>query len=292
MEVLLIILALMVVALFFGGRARKQTKESQQPAPVGTIEPPATSHPGYAHQDSSVIVEPAMLLPGDGSYSFQIVGESHRQDALRLIAGSEEKKGKEHHCDAVLVHEPSNPHDKNAFAVTIEGHKVGYVPKDEAKLLVTAMKEKMLSDGFAVGCKAIINGGWISKGGYTGKYGVLLDLDTGFLPATALQKEMLRYLGRKAPRDVTRSDAARIGIEAKQADPERFAQWEALHGLIEHLHSEDGREEFFEIKKPSIKAIRDAFEHFLREGKSPQQIRDDIDELVEQMIDNNPNLEK
>ena len=292
MEVLFIVLALMVVALFLGGRARKPAKESQQIPSDGAIGSPAVSHQGYVHVDPSVIVDPAMFLPGDGSYSFQIVGESHRQDALRLIAGSEEKKGKEHHCDAVLVHEPNNPHDKNACAVTIEGHKVGYVPKDEAKLIVAAMKAKGLSDGFAVGCKAIINGGWISKDGYTGKYGVVLDIDTGFLPVTALQKEMLRYLGRKAPRDVTRSDAARIGIEAKQADPERFAQWEALYGLIEHLHSEDGREEFFEIKKPSIKAIRDAFEHFIREGKSPQQIRDDIDELVEHMIDSNPNLEK
>ncbi|HGN3139727.1 HIRAN domain-containing protein [Pseudomonas aeruginosa] len=239
-----------------------------------------------------VVGQPSLSLAGDGSYSFPVVGESHYQRALRRISGAEGAKGKRHECDAVVVHQPHNKHDKNACAVTIDGQLVGYLPRDEAKAVVALMQSRGLPEGFSVGCKAVIKGGWIATDGYKGSYGVDLDIDTGEFPATAIQKEMVRYLGQRAPRGLSRGQAESLRAKADQEACSRYVQWVVLEEIIEHLHSEDGRDEFFEIKKPSIKAIREAFEHFLGEGKSPNEIRDDLDELVEHMIDQNPNLEK
>lgn len=234
----------------------------------------------------------SLEMEGDGSFSFPVVGESHYQDALRRIAGPEAEKGKRHECAAVITHQPRNRHDKNACAVTIGGNLVGYLPRDEAKDFVVFMKTKGLSEGFSVGCRAVIKGGWVAKDGYRGSYGVDLDIDAGDFPATPIQKEMLRYLGGKVSKGLSRREASLARDTAKQDGNARYAQWVVLEEIIEHLRSEDGREEFFEIKKPSIKAIREAFEHFLNEGKSPSEIRDDMHELVEHMIDQNPNLEK
>ncbi|MGC3338409.1 HIRAN domain-containing protein [Pseudomonas aeruginosa] len=239
-----------------------------------------------------VVGQPLLSLAGDGSYSFPVVGESKYQGALRRISGAEDTNGKRHECDAVLVHQPDNRHDKNACAVTIDGQLVGYLPRGEAKTVVALMRSKGLAEGFSVGCKAVIKGGWIATDGYRGSYGVDLDIDTGEFPATAIQKEMLRYLGQRSPRGLSRREATELRDKALQEAGSRYVQWVALEEIIEHLHSEDGRDEFFEIKKPSIKAIREAFEHFLNEGRSPEQIRDELEELVEYMIDQNPSLEK
>ncbi|MCY1287201.1 hypothetical protein D9M68_176640 [compost metagenome] len=176
--------------------------------------------------------------------------------------------------------------------MTIGGELVGYLPRNEAKEAVAFIKARGLAEGFSVACKAIIKGGWIAKDGYKGNYGVDLDIDTSDFPASAIQKEMIRYLGQKAPHGLSRGQASAIRTQAELDGDGRYVQWVALEEIIKHLHSEDGRDEFFEINKPSIKAIREAFEHFLNEGKSPVQIRDELAELVEHMIDQNPSLEK
>ena len=68
---------------------------------------------------------------GGGLWSFNVVGERHRPKALadqRFAAGRW----------VSLVPEPDNPHDRNAVAVWDAQQRIqlGYVPRDEARLLV------------------------------------------------------------------------------------------------------------------------------------------------------------
>lgn len=292
MEAFLVSCVLAAVAWFFLSRSRGVDRNRLSPArPKRSA--PSSVKTGPAEVAQQLIVgEPSCQLAWNGAYAFPVVGESHYQEALRHIAGAEESEAKRHECEAVLVHQPKNKFDKNACAVTIDGRLVGYLPSDEAKIMVSFMRSKGLAEGFSVGCKAVILGGWVDKDGRKGSYGVYLGIDAGEFPATAIEKEMIRYLGIKAPQGLTRGMASSLRAKAAQVGGSRYVQWEMLAESIEYLHSKDGRDEFDEIKKPSIKAIRDAFEHFLNEGKSPDEIRDDLDDLVEYMIDQNPNLEK
>ncbi|MCY1397744.1 hypothetical protein D9M71_127600 [compost metagenome] len=289
MEAIFVVGVVTAVAWFFFSQSKNRDIGSQRLPPASK----GRSGQRRSEEVSELAVgQPSLSLAGNGSYSFPVVGESNYQEALRRIAGAEGAKGKRHECAAVLVHQPNNKHDKNACAVTIDGHLVGYLPRDEAKTVVVFMQSKGLAQGFSIGCKAIIKGGWIAKDGYKGSYGVDLDIDTDEFPATAIQKEMVRYLGQKAPRWFSRGQALALRAQAAKDVGSCYVQWVVLEEIIEYLHSEDGRDEFFEIKKPGIKAIREAFEYFLNEGKSPKEIRDELDELVEHMIDKNPSLEK
>lgn len=108
-------------------------------------------------------------MAGDGSYSFEIVGESVYQDALLAICGSKTERGHEHYCLATLKPEPRNPHDRNAVAVFILGKRVGYLSRDDAVAFKKHHKSSRKVD-------AVIVGGWSRSGGDEGYFGVRLDL--------------------------------------------------------------------------------------------------------------------
>src|SRR5690606_12065765 len=73
-----------------------------------------------------------VALAGDGEYGFEVVGESHRQDALSAICGGPCEEGHELYCTATLRPEPTNPHDRNAVAVDIDGRHVAYLSRSDA----------------------------------------------------------------------------------------------------------------------------------------------------------------
>ncbi|WP_164887553.1 HIRAN domain-containing protein [Paenirhodobacter populi] len=114
-------------------------------------------------------------LEGDGSYDFDIVGESYYQDALAAIAGPKTEGGVEHVCTARLVPEPSNPHDPNAVAVHIGGRKVGHLSRLAAAHWV-GMLSRTGSAGVTLEADAMIIGGWKRPNGDEGHYGVKLDI--------------------------------------------------------------------------------------------------------------------
>ena len=64
-----------------------------------------------------------------GHESVNVAGESHYQEALRAIAGPGDVR---HDTEAHLIPEPENEYDPNAVRVEIDGHKVGYLPRDLA----------------------------------------------------------------------------------------------------------------------------------------------------------------
>lgn len=69
------------------------------------------------------------------AYDYDVVGEEHRRDAvLRIVsaASDEEKARREAYRVAILEREPSNPYDKDAVKVTVDGEHVGYLPRKDA----------------------------------------------------------------------------------------------------------------------------------------------------------------
>ena len=137
----------------------------QVPALKWSAEPPSS----VAQHSKNIVLE------GDGSFSFDIVGESHCQAALDHIAGPKHEGGVEHECVAVLLPDDRNQYDENAVAVFIDGEKVGHLARRDAK----AYRQFLANIGrptAGAGCRAMIVGGWDDGDGDEGSYGVKLDV--------------------------------------------------------------------------------------------------------------------
>jgi len=61
----------------------------------------------------------------------EIVGESNYQDQLRWLTGPTATGECNTRALATLEFEPTNPHDKSAIKVTIDGLTVGYIARGE-----------------------------------------------------------------------------------------------------------------------------------------------------------------
>lgn len=75
-------------------------------------------------------------LPGAKWPNVDVVGEYFREAQILAVLGRKPKKEESLSVDAValLVPEPDNPHDANAISVRIDGHVVGYLDRQEAKM--------------------------------------------------------------------------------------------------------------------------------------------------------------
>ena len=106
-----------------------------------------------------------------GARLVNAAGESHYQEALREIAGPAAEIAVD--TEALLVPEPSNPHDPNAVMVQIDGKLVGYLPRDEAVAYGPTLQE-LAERGRTGLCEARIAG----RGGHggTSNLGVFLRL--------------------------------------------------------------------------------------------------------------------
>lgn len=107
-------------------------------------------------------------------YSLDVVGESHYQLQLSMVAGEKKSVSKDLQCYAVLIREPNNVYDSNAVMVVIKGSQVGYLSRSKAASLVKEMNRLHLSSNVMFVVKAKINGGW-RDGSSEGSYGVVLD---------------------------------------------------------------------------------------------------------------------
>ncbi len=105
------------------------------------------------------------------TFSSEVVGESHYQRNLRSITGGKTPDGVEKFFEAELVLEDSNPHDKNAVRVDIQGMTVGYLSRERAlrwRKLQTRSKIRK--------CPAVVRGGWDRGPDDQGHFGVWLKL--------------------------------------------------------------------------------------------------------------------
>src|SRR4030042_2459327 len=119
--------------------------------------------------------EPIANLPGPGTYSLDIVGESNYQSSLEKMCGGQTEEGHEKIVQATLIHEDDNPYDNKAIRVDIDGMTVGYLSRENAREYRKRLK-KAGYPGITATCSAIIVGGWDRGGGDRGHFGVKLDL--------------------------------------------------------------------------------------------------------------------
>lgn len=126
---------------------------------------------GYRGEDQEHAERPTP----SGSFSTEVVGESHYQQALERICGGVTRDGVEKLATATLVLEDSNPHDKNAVRVDISGSTVGYLSRETAK----SYRRRLIKEGISSQtqqCPALIRGGWDRGRDDKGSFGVRPDL--------------------------------------------------------------------------------------------------------------------
>jgi hypothetical protein len=108
-----------------------------------------------------------------GDEDLEVVGESVYQDALWSLCGGSLGDRVRHDIVAVLVPEPNNPHDSNAIRVRVDGHVVGYLPRDVAARYVSGLRALMSASGADVALRGVIVGGGYRNDG-PGRLGVWL----------------------------------------------------------------------------------------------------------------------
>ena len=116
-----------------------------------------------------------VFVDGDGRFDLEVVGVSYYQRHLRVLSNRYSKKGGERELIAKLHYENTNPHDKKAIRVVIDGGTVGYLSRKNARLFRKRI-EKVRPEGLIISCDAEIIGG--NRVGFFKKtdFGVLLDL--------------------------------------------------------------------------------------------------------------------
>ncbi len=100
-----------------------------------------------------------------------VAGESHYQEALRALTGSDGGESVRREFQAVLAPEPENRHDPNAVRVLIADRRVGHLPREEAAAY-RPMLERLAERGRRGSCEALVSG----RGGSTSNIGVFLKL--------------------------------------------------------------------------------------------------------------------
>ena len=108
--------------------------------------------------------------PPRGAFAVPVVGESHHQTDIEGICGGRTEAGVEHPCEALLIPEHDNRYDSHAVRVEIDGLKVGYLARPDAK----DFRHKYGSSPMS--CAAVVRGGWDRGGDDQGHFGVYLDL--------------------------------------------------------------------------------------------------------------------
>jgi hypothetical protein len=118
------------------------------------------------------------FLHGPGTFSIDIVGESHYQNALDAICGGKTPDGHNLIVQAALIQENNNPHDNKAIRIDIEGMTVGYFNRSLAREYRKRITEAGYPSVTAI-CNGMIVGGWKRGKNDEGHYGVKLDLPEG-----------------------------------------------------------------------------------------------------------------
>jgi hypothetical protein len=132
---------------------------------------------GSSKESSKITMQIGELTNGPGTYSVDVVGESHYQEALEDICGGRTEKGHRLEVDAFLVPEDDNPHDPKAVCIYIQELSVGHLDRETARSFQKQMAAAGAA-GRAIKCSAIIVGGWDRGGRDKGHFGVKIDLPT------------------------------------------------------------------------------------------------------------------
>jgi hypothetical protein len=124
MEYLVIIIVMVLIYLFLKSQIAKTS--------VSNILSQSTQQ-SLSHNETIVNNNVMPLLHGPGTFSINIVGESHYQDALNELCGGKTRDGHDIIVKAELIHEDDNPFDDKAIRIDINGMTVGYFSKKIAR---------------------------------------------------------------------------------------------------------------------------------------------------------------
>jgi hypothetical protein len=136
------------------------------------------------HVEAEATSQPVCLL--DGHDDLEVVGESWHQDVLWRLSGGTVGDRIRRDIVAVLVPEPTNPHDTNAISVQIDGHIIGYLSRATAQEYLPGLQRLMSVRASHIGLRGVIVGGGYRDDG-PGRLGVWLDhnpADFGIKPAS------------------------------------------------------------------------------------------------------------
>lgn len=89
-----------------------------------------------------------------------VVGTSNYQKALQRVSGWTKTTGPtDRYLMARIEFEPTNPHDKNAIMVTVNGQLIGYIAKSDHRLMMHRVRDA----GGSMELEAVIVGGTDGK---------------------------------------------------------------------------------------------------------------------------------
>lgn len=153
---------LVVAAAWLVWKASSQRNDSPRASPKRASQRAAAQSENFA-------------WPSLGRFDFEVVGESHCQDALRRFAGDHGTASAETQCVAELHLDSLNAHDKSAVEVRVQGERVGFLSRNNARSFRRRLGAKKLG-GQRTYCDAMIVGGWTDHGGEKKHYGIRLDM--------------------------------------------------------------------------------------------------------------------
>jgi hypothetical protein len=163
-------------------KARKRSAEVSPAPPESSPPAPMISSPApeaLANQRPAWMKDGAEVALFDGPETLEVVGESHYQENLwRLVGGRRDDPGQHVRAgvDAVLVAEDANPHDADAVSVWINGLKVGYLSRHNARRYRPGLLALQDAHRKPVALTGVIVGGGIRQDG-PGRLGVFLEHD-------------------------------------------------------------------------------------------------------------------
>lgn len=127
-------------------------------------------------RSSTVDLAVSLLTPERDDAALEVVGEGSYQGALERISGGKTEDGAANRDHlAVLWPEPNNRYDRNAIAIKIDGHTVGYLSRENA-LRYQATVRWAEAHGRKIACHARLTGGWQRGRRDTGSFGIVLQL--------------------------------------------------------------------------------------------------------------------
>lgn len=116
-----------------------------------------------------------VFVAGYGKHDVEVIGTSRYQKYLQVLRKRHLNKDREQPLIAKLHYENNHPYDKNAIRVVINGGKVGYLSREDAKFFRKRI-ERAGQEGTIISCNARIIGGTRAWLGKTPELDVFLDL--------------------------------------------------------------------------------------------------------------------
>ncbi len=224
--------------------------------------------------------------------NYPIAGMLYRKDEAIKFSKSSDQELK-------LQREPSNVYDANAIkliGVSASGdYLIGYLPKELSEQII----ETGLFECVKVRLKRI----------YIGNYD-FLDIQYQIIgpkeekkkfdeflsnkPAQSEQKDYLAYFELPIPKSLTLGQAEQAIFEhMKNSNSFEQQEWDSYSSILEEFNDEDFRESY-DLKKVSKTILLKAMKQLMVEDKEKnyQYLNMNIDEVVDRIIEINPDLEK